>query len=325
MDKDLLDYQVKIQKDNFTILQECLKKINHEIQNIDYFEDSKNINELLKDIKTQLDNCRSNISNLEKLLNELNDSNNNISNEESIKRYNELLGKIQATSITLNNFLLKYIKETTFTVNNQQKNLEEENKQVEQVNSNEQNTSNHNNPNITIEYTANQNIIKDLINNPQNIENISDIEKKLQSSDYYKDIDVSKDNNILLISEKKNKIFLPYTIEELNKILDRTPSMHSLEDVVNKKYILPLSKYKNGVISRFKETYNLMRKKEKASVTDSFDLALTLAFNFKLNPAIILACKDLEQLDAYLDCLELNELNKFEYFKVHYEISPIKK
>ena len=68
-----------------------------------------------------------------------------------------------------------------------------------------------------------------------------------------------------------------------------------------------------------------MRKKEKASLMDSLDFALDLAFNFKLNPAIILACKDMEQLDTYLDCLELNELSKFDYFKIEYEISPTKR
>ncbi|MBO6243720.1 MAG: hypothetical protein J6O41_04040, partial [Clostridia bacterium] len=68
-----------------------------------------------------------------------------------------------------------------------------------------------------------------------------------------------------------------------------------------------------------------MRKKEKASITDSLDFALELAFNSKLNPAVILACKNLEELDAYLDCLELDELNKFDYFEIQYEFSPTKR
>ena len=68
-----------------------------------------------------------------------------------------------------------------------------------------------------------------------------------------------------------------------------------------------------------------MRKREKASITDSLDLALELAFNYKLNPAVILACKNLEQLDNYLDCLELDELEKFNYFEVKYEFLPTKK
>lgn len=100
---------------------------------------------------------------------------------------------------------------------------------------------------------------------------------------------------------------------------------HSAWQVINKVFTVPLDKHKNGIISRFKETYNLMRKKEKASLIDSIDFALDLAFNFKLNPAVILACKDLEQLDTYLDCLELNEIGKFDYFKIEYEISPTKR
>ena len=68
-----------------------------------------------------------------------------------------------------------------------------------------------------------------------------------------------------------------------------------------------------------------MKKRERASIADSLDLAMELAFNNRLNPAIILACQNLEQLDTYLDCLELDELDKFDYFEIKYEYLPIKK
>jgi len=67
-----------------------------------------------------------------------------------------------------------------------------------------------------------------------------------------------------------------------------------------------------------------MRKKEKASVFDSISLATEVVFNSSLNPAVITACNNLDQLDVYLDCLSSNELDKFNYFKVKYEIVPKK-
>lgn len=133
------------------------------------------------------------------------------------------------------------------------------------------------------------------------------------------------DNNILLISEMQDKIILPYSISDLEKKLKESTNYASLQDVIDSEYTFKLSKFKNSTISRFKETYNLMRKKEKASVVDSLDLALELSLNSLLNPAIILACKNLDELDIYLDCLNSNELDKFSFFKVKYEIAPMKK
>ena len=49
-----------------------------------------------------------------------------------------------------------------------------------------------------------------------------------------------------------------------------------------------------------------MRKKEKASVFDSISLATEVVFNSSLNPAVITACNNLDQLDIYLDCLSSN-------------------
>lgn len=135
------------------------------------------------------------------------------------------------------------------------------------------------------------------------------------------------DNSIgtLIISEKDNKVILPYNEDDIKKILDTTSEYTSLEQIIDEKFTIPLDKYKNPALSRFRETYNLMKKRQKASMADSLDLALELAFNSSLNPAVITACKNLEQLDSYLTCVELNEVDKFEYFRIKYEVSPLKK
>ena len=66
-----------------------------------------------------------------------------------------------------------------------------------------------------------------------------------------------------------------------------------------------------------------MRIKEKASVIKAFELGMELFFNYNLHPAIISACKSLDELDIYLDYLEDNETHKFDCFKIIFDMAPI--
>ena len=134
--------------------------------------------------------------------------------------------------------------------------------------------------------------------------------------------DGPKDSDTLLISETQSKVVLPYKINDIEKILEKNKKYSTIQDVIDGEYTFPIDKYKNSSKSRFKEAYNLMRKKEKASVFDSLSLATEVIFNSSLNPAVITACNNLDQLDVYLECLSSNELDKFNYFKVKYEIMP---
>ena len=157
--------------------------------------------------------------------------------------------------------------------------------------------------------------------------NISQLEVSLASnkdSSEANKFDEMKDSNTLLISETQSKVVLPYKIEDVKKILNENSRYETLQDVINVEYTLPIDKYKNSSKSRFKETYNLMRKKEKASIFDSLSVATEMTFNNSLNPAVITACENLDQLDVYVDCLASNELDKFNYFKVKYEVLPKK-
>lgn len=130
------------------------------------------------------------------------------------------------------------------------------------------------------------------------------------------------DNKTLLISEETQKVYLPYTIDEVMRKLNNNTSYKSIEDVVDSEYTLPLSTFKMPIISRFKEAYRFMRVKEKSSVYAALDLALELMFNSNLNPAVIRAAKDLKELNIYLDCLYENEIEKFDCFKIIYKVLP---
>lgn len=136
---------------------------------------------------------------------------------------------------------------------------------------------------------------------------------------------IIEDNNTLLISEIQNKVILPYKVSELKEILISDENDYSdMQTIIDEKYTVPLIYYKYASISRYREALILMRKKEKASLFDSLDLALELMRNRYVHPAVITACKDLDQLDIYLDCLETNELNDFPFFKIKYELYPMK-
>lgn len=145
------------------------------------------------------------------------------------------------------------------------------------------------------------------------------IEKELKSISVFDE--TNENNNTLIISEIQNKVLLPYKYEELIEILNNKDNNYdNVKTIIEERYTIPLDNYKHAFISRYKEAYNLMRRKEKASLLDSIDLAFELMRKRFVHPAIITACKNLDQLDVYLDCLETNELDDFPFFKIIYEI-----
>ena len=131
------------------------------------------------------------------------------------------------------------------------------------------------------------------------------------------------DNNVLIISEKDQKAYLPYFMSDIEKIYKNSNKKYSsYQDVIESLYIVPLNRFKNASISRFRETLNLVLHKENLSIIKALDLALELMFQYKLNPIIIAACRNLDELDLYLDCLEEDELFDFDCFEIRFEVAP---
>lgn len=127
--------------------------------------------------------------------------------------------------------------------------------------------------------------------------------------------------NTLIISENQKKVILPYEIEKVkNILLKNNQKYHSVEDVINKLYTRPISYYKFSSISRFKEAFKLVKEREKGSTFKALGLAFELLGNYNLHPAIISACKNMDELDIYLACLDDNTLNDFHFFDIKYEI-----
>lgn len=136
----------------------------------------------------------------------------------------------------------------------------------------------------------------------------------------------SENNNTLLISEKSNRIYLPYTKEEIINYIEKNPDKYkSFDEVVEKKYIFSSDYFlKHPVFSRFKETYSLIHDKESKSSIEALKSAIDVMFNYNLNPAIIASCKTITQFNNYISCLSKNNLEDFTDFEIKYEVTPLK-
>ncbi len=133
--------------------------------------------------------------------------------------------------------------------------------------------------------------------------------------------DTTIPENTLLISEKSNLVYLPYTNDELRKLKDTYPNA-TTESIINKYYTRKAKEYRNPPIARFKEAYRLVRNKEKMSILDASNLGLELCFKSNLHPAIISACRSINELDEYLGCLERNHTDKFSGFHIKFDVAP---
>lgn len=130
--------------------------------------------------------------------------------------------------------------------------------------------------------------------------------------------------NTLIISETNKTVTLPYKISDLKNLLrNDSEKYNSLSDIILDKYTIPISEYKFSALSRFKEAYRLIINKEHGSKKQALNLAFELFSNYNLHPAIITACKNLNELDIYLSCLEFNELEDFRFFKIVYDVLPV--
>lgn len=133
-----------------------------------------------------------------------------------------------------------------------------------------------------------------------------------------------KDNSVLLISEIQDKVVLPYTAEEVFDIIrDKSNEFKTAEEVVDRYFTKEFSIYKNQYAARFREAMELIVDRENMTKLDGFNLGAELINKRYLHPAIISACRNLDELNVYLDCMDKNELDDFKIFDIKYELYPI--
>ena len=244
----------------------------------------------------------------------LNDANVNLKKtNENIKKLNKLIEKLQKideiipkkTVALIKEELEEYNKEFSSSINSVYKNNESIEKFIFEISSKDISK-------LYLEVTKKAKKSKKKVFSPN-----------IKSSITKKDLDDSFIENTLIISEISKKVFLPYTIEELkNILLDDTNNYTSIKEIIDKKFTVPIKKFSPSPISRWKEAYNLAVNKEHLSKLKGLSLANELFFNYSLHPAIIAACKTIDELDIYLACLEDNCLDDFKYFDIKFEIPP---
>ena len=131
-----------------------------------------------------------------------------------------------------------------------------------------------------------------------------------------------KDNRTLIISEKDNKVYLPYFATDLQQILLKS-DYESFDELIQNDYVFPLKKFKSPIISRFREGFKLMREKEYESFSASFSFGVKLMNNYKLHPAVISACRNIDELNCFLGCLDDGNLNSFDIFDIKFDVPPV--
>ena len=116
-------------------------------------------------------------------------------------------------------------------------------------------------------------------------------------------------------------MYLPYKYNDLEKIYKNSNNKYnSIIDIIHNLYILPLDKFKHPAFSRFRESFKIMKyRSNKYSFFKALDLSLELTFKYDLNPIIIAACRNLDELDIYIDCLDEKELFDFKCFEIKNE------
>lgn len=324
----LVNASLKSQKTLKNILLDYMQKLATSTI-VDPTNSSKILKVLLS-FKSSLELSKTNIINLENLLNLFNDV-KAMDNVTALAKISE----INSTIIDLNDELLKNNSEILQTlkmalsasiqtnISNTDTNSDSEANTLEIIASLE-NNSVENTEAKSIEQSNDENSNTSTTEiAPENKIDVNESKNDNSTSEETTTESISIQENTLIISEKTKKVFLPYKFSSLETVFKNNPNEYtSIEDVIRKDFIIPLDLFKIPSVSRFRESFKLMRDKENKSFKESLDLAIELFFNYNLHPAIISACRNLDELDIYLDYLVDNETHKFNCFNIIFEVAP---
>ena len=211
--------------------------------------------------------------------------------------YNEKISEIYSSQLELNNFFAETSKILSYMIPNKEHKENTEPKENKENNEHKENTE-------------------------QKEQKIAEEPSALANTDSNNSIennDLIYPENTLIISEISKTVLLPYKKSELDNLEDVSVNKN---DLIREKYVVPIEKYKSPALSRFREAFKLMRNIEKKSMIEAIDLGIELSLNSKLHPAIISACRNLNELDIYLDYLDSNQTDKFNCFSIKFEITP---
>lgn len=293
---NILNQQRQLKKTLFLYLE----KLSESLSNATDTHDTTSLISCLETIKKNFENIKENIDKIKELKKYLLDSLkldffDPIYFEKYNKDFKSLFNKISEDNIFYYTFMESILKHMTVNFPDFNSNT------IKDISNNIELT-----PNVVSEKVLDETEIKNKIN-------------KLQNNINHENLHLNE--NVLLVSEKNKNVVLPYSTVELEIFFSDHPEKYSsIQDIIDKEYTLPLKYYKHAAISRFKEAFYLARKKSKLSFLKSLSLANEVFFNSNLNPAIITACRNVDELYIYLSCLDDNALDKFNCFKIVYDI-----
>lgn len=293
---DVLIEKNQKKEEKYSLFLNALTTKDFSNTNKEYFLDVKNIYSLLEKNSSSLKNLKNTLSSLSANLLSL-----MLSNEQS--KHSELINKIN------------------FSLNKYVELLEELKKDFVPINANINTFTNYHSTQLLL--TTFGMDLGDTLDESINLLFPNATNGKIETS--YSEFVGTTENKTLIISEKENKVYLPYKKTELKAYMSQYPTQYySYKNVIEKEFILPLSYFVNNpTFARFRETYSLYRDREALSTFTSIQKAISLTFKSDLNPAIIAACKTQKQLNNYLLCLKENKLSDFTDFEILYDINPI--
>lgn len=292
---NILNQQRQLKKTLFLYLE----KLSESLSNATDTHDTTSLISCLETIKKNFENIKENIDKIKELKKYLLDSLkldffDPIYFEKYNKDFKSLFNKISEDNIFYYTFMESILKHMTVNFPDFNSNT------IKDISNNIELT-----PNVVSEKVLDETEIKNKIN-------------KLQNNINHENLHLNE--NVLLVSEKNKNVVLPYSTVELEIFFSDHPEKYSsIQDIIDKEYTLPLKYYKHAAISRFKEAFYLARKKSKLSFLKSLSFANEVFFNSNLNPAIITACRNVDELYIYLSCLDDNALDKFNCFKIVYD------
>lgn len=122
---------------------------------------------------------------------------------------------------------------------------------------------------------------------------------------------------VLFISYKDNYAILPYSTKDLEQFFSSNPEKYSsLQDIIDKEYTISLENYKFDSSSVYDECMNIAKQSPDYSALKAIKFANNAKKYENANPIIIKACKSLDEIELYLNCLENNNLENFTLFKI---------
>ena len=137
--------------------------------------------------------------------------------------------------------------------------------------------------------------------------------EEVQSQDVTEESNDSEER-VLFISYKENYAILPYSTQDLERYFSDNPEKYSsLQDIIDKEYTISLENYTSSI---YDECISVAKKSPDYNTLKAIKFANNAKRIENANPLVIKACRNLDEVEKYLDCLENNTLDSFDLFKI---------